>query len=55
MARREEEVRLAEERRLEAIERKRRVEEETVSQGGVVFKGRGRMKAPQEERGMRGW
>ncbi|GAA5977197.1 hypothetical protein JCM11641_003873 [Rhodosporidiobolus odoratus] len=53
----EEEARLAEERRKEAAERKKRMEEEQIARGGVILKGRGRMKAPDYEHsgGMRGW
>ncbi|GAA5876430.1 hypothetical protein JCM8547_002122 [Rhodosporidiobolus lusitaniae] len=51
---REEQDRAREERRREVEREKRRREEEIASHGGVVFKGRGRMKAP-EGRGMRGW
>ncbi|GAA5884021.1 hypothetical protein JCM6882_002105 [Rhodosporidiobolus microsporus] len=53
----EEAARLAEERYKADLERKRRAEEEAIARGGVVFKGRGRMKAPGESRGggMRGW
>ncbi|GAA6041428.1 hypothetical protein JCM8097_005246 [Rhodosporidiobolus ruineniae] len=56
-AAKEEEARQAEERRREALERKRRAEEEAIARGGVVYKGRGRMKGPGEGRGagMRGW
>ncbi|GAA5836328.1 hypothetical protein JCM11251_001464 [Rhodosporidiobolus azoricus] len=53
----EEQQREAEQRYRHEQERKRRAEEEAIARGGVVFKGRGRMKAPGEARGggTRGW
>ncbi|GAA5943645.1 uncharacterized protein JCM15063_002995 [Sporobolomyces koalae] len=54
----EEDARLREEREREAAARKVEREREMIANGGVVFKGRGAMKAPGDggrRGGMRGW
>jgi hypothetical protein len=54
----EEEERTREEREREAAEKRAEREREIAANGGVVFKGRGAMKAPGDggrRGGMRGW
>ncbi|BGP11793.1 hypothetical protein JCM10049v2_007713 [Rhodotorula toruloides] len=53
--RREEEEREAELRRREAQEARERYEREQIAKGGIIYKGRGRMKADSGRGGMRGW
>ncbi|BGP28003.1 peptidyl-prolyl cis-trans isomerase, cyclophilin-type [Rhodotorula toruloides] len=53
--RREEEEREAEMRRREAGEARERYEREQIAKGGIIYKGRGKMKADSGRGGMRGW